>query len=314
MSRPKDSVYVVKPSARLAEQVHAFVCRVVYGAPAGDDGHTVLPGSLTSCLLIVHRGTMVLPQSGLALPRASLIGVQTRPVLVRTSVAAEWTAVMFRPGAVSDLLGVPATAIRDGLYDAAAVLQRPDYADFCASLAGVPPSAIACVPAIEGFLVERLYRIDAARRKFSRLLHLALADLERMSVAALAEALRVTPKTLLRRTVELYGTSPKLLLRLARVHAALRQLHSHSDTSLAAVAQDHGFVDQAHLAREFKALLGETPSRVRRTLITRDRSNWIYPLQHADSATREAHWPSATTAYAAHDAGPATILAELHAS
>ena len=51
--------------------------------------------------------------------------------------------------------------------------------------------------------------------------------------------------------------SPKVAARLVRFEAARRRLGT---VPLARLAAEHGFADQAHLAREFRALGGAPPT------------------------------------------------------
>ncbi len=56
------------------------------------------------------------------------------------------------------------------------------------------------------------------------------------------------------------GVTPKLLLRLARLHASVRR-QSRAARPWAQHALDLGFSDQAHLARDYRLLAGVAPSR-----------------------------------------------------
>lgn len=58
------------------------------------------------------------------------------------------------------------------------------------------------------------------------------------------------------------GLPPKTLARLARLHRALRRIGPRTQWSRIAVAT--GYYDQAHLIREFRSLLGETPETWRK--------------------------------------------------
>ena len=60
------------------------------------------------------------------------------------------------------------------------------------------------------------------------------------------------------------GLGPKTCGRLARFHATLLALEHPSDDGLAAAAQRLGYFDQAHLAREFRAIAGTTITDYRR--------------------------------------------------
>ena len=60
------------------------------------------------------------------------------------------------------------------------------------------------------------------------------------------------------------GARAKTCAQLARFHATLLALEHHTDDSLAAAAQRLGYFDQAHLAREFRAIAGTTITEYRR--------------------------------------------------
>lgn len=57
------------------------------------------------------------------------------------------------------------------------------------------------------------------------------------------------------------GLTPKCLARIYRIRKVKTILKQHPHASLADVALACHFYDQAHLQREFKALLGITPKR-----------------------------------------------------
>ena len=53
---------------------------------------------------------------------------------------------------------------------------------------------------------------------------------------------------------------------LARLQEAAERVRTHPDVDLAAVAAEFGYADQAHLAHDFRRVLGITPSSYRRDL------------------------------------------------
>jgi AraC-like DNA-binding protein len=57
------------------------------------------------------------------------------------------------------------------------------------------------------------------------------------------------------------GLSPRTSVRVVRFDRARRALAAGHAQSLAQLAADHGYADQAHLAREFRELAGCPPSR-----------------------------------------------------
>lgn len=86
---------------------------------------------------------------------------------------------------------------------------------------------------------------------------------------ALASSMKVSPRTLRRHFAGKLGIAPKRWLRLKRIDAVLRDpalLDPH--VSLAMVAQDHGYADQAHMSRDVLRLTGVTPAQLRRRSIS----------------------------------------------
>jgi transcriptional regulator GlxA family with amidase domain len=56
------------------------------------------------------------------------------------------------------------------------------------------------------------------------------------------------------------GISFRAWARLSRLHACLRLIRQQPAPAWADVAADAGFYDQAHLANEFRALCGLSPT------------------------------------------------------
>lgn len=69
------------------------------------------------------------------------------------------------------------------------------------------------------------------------------------------------------------GLTPKEFARVLRLQATLRMLDRH-DASIAALAADAGFADQAHATREVQRVTGLTPARLRAEL-RRDRDGEV---------------------------------------
>jgi AraC-like DNA-binding protein len=96
----------------------------------------------------------------------------------------------------------------------------------------------------------------------------ALAALGRAIVAAasvgeMARGAGMSPRTLQRWFAANVGLPPRRYLRLLRFQKAFERVPD--DASLAAHAADQGFADQAHMAREFRAMAGMPANRARRT-------------------------------------------------
>ena len=79
------------------------------------------------------------------------------------------------------------------------------------------------------------------------------------NVASVAAALGTTQRSLHRDVVHWTGLAPKVLGRIFRMQAALRILRIGVD-SLATIAANAGYADQAHMTRELRRLTGATPT------------------------------------------------------
>lgn len=53
------------------------------------------------------------------------------------------------------------------------------------------------------------------------------------------------------------GIGPKWVIRRYRLHEVTERMAAGADLDWAALAAELGYADQAHLARDFKALFGE---------------------------------------------------------
>lgn len=114
--------------------------------------------------------------------------------------------------------------------------------------------------------VVELYRrwaqqwtVDAEGSLINEIVDLVEDDGGPRRVADLAARVNMSTRALQRLTLHRTGLSPKWLIQRRRLQDAALALR-RGDTSIADVAADLGYADQAHLAREFKAVIGQTPS------------------------------------------------------
>jgi AraC-like DNA-binding protein len=78
-----------------------------------------------------------------------------------------------------------------------------------------------------------------------------------------AARLQVSVRTLQRLAHRTVGLPPAAMIRRRRLQEAAQRLRDDAAASLAAVAAELGYADQAHLANDFRAVLGLTPSQYR---------------------------------------------------
>jgi AraC-like DNA-binding protein len=80
-----------------------------------------------------------------------------------------------------------------------------------------------------------------------------------VSLKALQQHLQVSERNLERRFKKSIGISPKLFARICSFQAAVGQMCSNNYQNLSDVAYTHGYADQSHFIRTFKAFSGLSP-------------------------------------------------------
>jgi AraC-like DNA-binding protein len=190
------------------------------------------------------------------------IGACAAPVVVRMRRLVEGLSVTCRPGAAAALLGLPAGEIRGGAVHLDA-LWRGDGARLLERMREAPDDA-ARVALLRAALQRRLGADDARDSAGSaaamHAARLITAAGGRRPLREVAAAVGVGERRLQQLFHAHVGLPPRAWSRLARLHACLRVLRGQPSPAWAEVALEGGFFDQSHLANEFRALCGVTPT------------------------------------------------------
>lgn len=120
----------------------------------------------------------------------------------------------------------------------------------------------AGIPVVERWLLDVVGELTETRLLANCVADLAATESAITGVAELAAAFDLSERSLYRLTASHLGLTPYDLIRRRRIQAAAEAVRT-SGEDLARVAADHGFSDQAHLAREFRQVLGRTPTQYR---------------------------------------------------
>jgi AraC-like DNA-binding protein len=101
----------------------------------------------------------------------------------------------------------------------------------------------------------------------------------RISVNLMSRLLNIGQRQTIRATKNALGVGVSDLRKFARGDAAFRgldeKLRASASASLADIAAEAGYADQAHLSRECKSVTGRTPSEFVRDM-EKEESDWIY--------------------------------------
>lgn len=81
-----------------------------------------------------------------------------------------------------------------------------------------------------------------------------------LALSQLPEQVHFTLRTLQRKFAQVIGLSPKRFTRIARFNALKNRLILAPEQNLTEVAHDFQYFDQAHFIRDFRQIMGQTPS------------------------------------------------------
>jgi len=188
------------------------------------------------------------------LPSPFMMGLLNQPVNFYAKNCLEIIGIRCFPWTVFDLLGLQPS--KDGLR----IFEHP--------IAGLQPTLNRLIR--EGKIDEALaevkqYFLDARSgiASNSMLFKAGIAMRKAngaMPVSQVAAAAHATVRTLERNFKQSSGYTVKDVSALIRFEQVRNQLWSYPESSLAGLAHELGYTDQAHLSREFKRYSGTTPA------------------------------------------------------
>ena len=167
--------------------------------------------------------------------------------------------VRFQPGMGPRFLGVPADELRDRRVDLDWLWTD---ADVVAEELAARSTLRHAAAVLEARILRQVPAIKAPDPVVAAAVGLWRRGSATADIAGLAERAGITERQLHRRFVQGVGYGPKLLQRVLRFQAFLAACSSPL-ASLAELAFQAGYADQAHLSRETRILAGRTPAELR---------------------------------------------------
>jgi AraC-like DNA-binding protein len=213
--------------------------------------------------LIVHVGDRYarrIEGRFIAQPAAFLAGTLSRPWVVQAPSRVSTIGVRFRPGGLTALFG----ASLDGTADREVRLEElpVPIGQLVAAIrsARTPP---AMCRAAERWLVEWAARRGETAVLCRPAVRLIQRKRGRIAVDAVSAAVGLPRRRLERVFRRETALTPKQYIRVIRLNAVLRALDAGDRERLVDLAIDAGYFDQAHMARDFKALTARRASERR---------------------------------------------------
>lgn len=195
--------------------------------------------------------------------------------------------IKFRPGGFHPFLQEPVSTLANRSLPARAV-----FGIACESLA---PRIAACatvdamMAVAETFLLGNLPAPDPASdpdiARAGALVSTIADDLGITSVDCLMTTAAIDKRTLQRLFQKYVGIGPKWVIKRYRLHEAVARIQAGAPVDWAALAAELGYFDQSHFGRDFRALVGQSPTGYAQSLIASaaedeqsiSRTGWAAP-------------------------------------
>lgn len=242
-----------------------------------------LPAALSPCIsLFVRGGAQECDTTGLAkpVPRLCLSGPFLTP---REAVSQPGTlvlAVLFRPGYLTSSLGVATSDTVGRDIDMREIIGR-DKIQALFEAVDQEASIDECLKIFQAFLLSA-FKLESKKNMAETFLQAHSKMF--FSLMELAVDFGIGQRQLERRVRKVFGMSLRDVRRLSRWGLCLERLVNAeiSHGGLTRVAQDSGYFDQAHMAREFVEFSGVAPLLLLKEAASRNPAYWAYRIKGED--------------------------------
>jgi AraC-like DNA-binding protein len=190
---------------------------------------------------------------------AAVFGVDTRLFSRRIAGRGHVLGVRFRPGGFRPFWSAPVSRLTDRTVPAAEVF-GPGAAAAEEAIMGAADDAVMIARAEDLLAAARPVR-DPLAESVAAIVAQIHADPALLRVDRLAAATGMPVRRLQRLFADYVGVGPKWVMRRARLHEAAQRADRGVPVAWAELAADLGYADQAHLTREFTAMIGVPPAR-----------------------------------------------------
>ena len=243
-----------------------------------------LPAHVLAIFTVILNGTISFKSAGgkiktwQAMPARHALGGFTHCIEMLAAPGTSWVSLFTRADTWSRLSGKDATTFSNCFFEPQwlaelrchqsppLTLFKPD------SELGTDPNQIA------RHLLHRVCTdlAQAPSRRETALLDTALAALEHQDLPEMIDSLGIGERRLQRLFKSELGMSAKMVQRMARLHRTVNYWNAseQGQISIAELAHVMGYADQAHLARDFRLLVGHAPRNLKQSEASEDNLLW----------------------------------------
>lgn len=238
----------VPAPVELADRIRWFWIPRWRLAPGRISRQTVLPFPASNLVVEPDRVSLTGPTSGVS----------------HRDLEGEGWAVgaLLRPAGIASLTASPSE-----LRDQETPFPAPQLHQQIVAAMALPDPATSREGAVAAYVAwahQHLTPADEAGVLANRMEDVIATSRDVVQVVHVAERLNVSTRTVQRLAHRYIGVPPLAMIRRYRLQEAAQQLRADPSLSIATVAANLGYADQAHLSADFRRILGLTPSSYRR--------------------------------------------------
>jgi AraC-like DNA-binding protein len=167
--------------------------------------------------------------------------------------------VVFRPGALYRLLGIPSNELTNCYIDAETAFPGRDIREVNERLANAHDFK-DMVRTVDIFFVKQLNHVKKEQHRIDSTSNLILQSTETLSIEWLARESCLSLRQYERKFIERMGVSPKYFNKVARFEHAFRMKNKSPHLDWLSIAIQCGYYDYQHLAKDYKDLTSQTPT------------------------------------------------------
>ena len=245
---------VYRPTGRLALYVHQFQ---VLSADKGTDAELLDFGGADVSVPLRFGDPIVVEDPATEVLSATVVGPRIRSVWLRFTGSIDQVNISFLPGTAGAFVGLSMQELVGRMAPPADIWPH-SFRERVAELEPLPIEER--ISRLEALLLARLDPRREAGSQVREAVRLIQAKHGRVRVPWLAHQVNLSVSQLERSFNQHVGVGPKLLARQTRATEVAREVMKVGVNDWARVAYKHGYSDQAHLAREFRQLMGLTLS------------------------------------------------------
>lgn len=253
----------IRPCLALQPYIRNYILVNLFYNPA-DFPKTPYPTRLEQALVFFARGYVMPhdPMTGKTQPVAhnAVFGQQVSRLDFQCVAQADFLMlqVIFQPGALYRLDGMPSTELTGLFCDGESVLSS-ELQSVNDQLANANDYT-EMIERLEAYMLSKLSKLNRQAHPLDRIGELLLHNPVPFSLDWLADQANLSARQFERKFRERMGIGPKLYSRISRFFQTLNYKERHPDQDWLTVAVGFGYSDYNHLAKYFKEFAHVTPN------------------------------------------------------